>query len=119
MQKVGIGAMVVAAVLTCGTSAFARSMTVTGTLVDEGCGLKDAVAKKAMKSDCETECAKRGEPVALLTADGRVYRVGGGLAANKNAKLVAYIGHSVRITGDVTVVGDKSVIAADALSIAK
>ena len=50
--------------------------------------------------DCMIDCAKKGEPVALLTADGKVYRIVGGLAANKNEKLIAHMNHTVEITGD-------------------
>ncbi len=101
------------------STSFAASMTVKGTLVDEECGTKNAAAKKAMKADCELACAKNGEPVALVTADGKVYRIGGGLAANKNAKLIAHMGHTVEITGEVAQKDGKSVISADALKTAK
>ena len=82
-------------------------MTVKGQVVDEGCSLKEMGQKggdheKAAEMDqCAIDCAKRGEPVALLTADGKVYRITGGLAANNNAKLVPHMGHTVEITGDV------------------
>ena len=119
MRNVFAGLTALALLLSSGVPAFAKAMTVTGKLVDEGCGLKDAAAKQAMKTDCEIECAKSGEPVALLTADGKVYRVGGGLAANKNAKLIAHMGHTVEMTGDVSEKDGKVVIAADALEMAK
>ena len=41
------------------------------------------------------------QPLALLTADGKVYQIAGGLAADKNAKLIAHISHTVEVTGDV------------------
>lgn len=68
---------------------------------------------------CALECAKKGEPVALLTADGKVYRIGGALAADKNAKLVAHMNHTVEITGDVVEKDGKMVIAADTLKMSK
>ena len=40
--------------------------------------------------------------MALLTSDGKVYQMTGGLAADKNAKLIPHIGHTVEVTGDVT-----------------
>ena len=115
MRKYVVALVATVALLTLGAPAFAKTMTVSGKLVDEGCGLKDAAAKQTMKADCELECAKSGEPVALLTADGKVYRVSGGLAANKNAKLVAHMSHTVEITGDVVEQGGKMVLTADAL----
>jgi hypothetical protein len=66
-------------------------------------------------AECAIECAKQGEPVALLTPDGKVYRVTGGLAADKNAKLIAHMNHTVEITGDVFEKDGKVQIAADTL----
>ena len=68
---------------------------------------------------CMLMCAKNGEPLALVTTDGKVYRITGGLAANKNEKLIAHLGHTVEITGDVTEKDGKTQIAADALKMAK
>ena len=44
----------------------------------------------------------RGTPLALLTEDGKLYQITGGLAADMNAKLIPHIAHTVEITGDVT-----------------
>ena len=52
--------------------------------------------------DKSNTCAKGGQPVALLTADGKIYTVTGDLAADKNAKLVPHMSHKVELTGDVT-----------------
>jgi hypothetical protein len=99
---------------------FAAMMTVKGKVVDEGCSMKTMDNKSAKEmDDCALMCAKAGEPLALLTADGKVYRIGGGLAANKNAKLIAHLGHTVEITGDVSDKDGKVVIAADALKMSK
>jgi hypothetical protein len=107
-----------------GTSSWAKTMTVKGQVVDEGCSLKEMGQKggdqKAAEMDqCAIDCAKRGEPVALLTTDGKVYRIAGGLAANNNAKLIAHMGHTVEITGDVTEKDGKILIAANELKTVK
>ena len=47
-----------------------------------------------------------GRPLALLTADGKVYEITGDLAANKNEKLVGHIAHTIEVTGDVTTATD-------------
>lgn len=119
MRKGFVGLTAVVAMLALGAPASAETKTVTGKLLEEGCGLSEAAGKGAMPADCQVECAKRGEPVALLTEDGKVYRVGGGLAENKNAKLIAHLGHTVEITGEVSASGDKTIIAADALKMVK
>ena len=102
--------------------ALAKTMTVKGQVVDEGCSLKEMAGHKdgdheasAAMDECALECAKRGEPLALLTADGKVYRITGGLAANNNAKLIAHMKHTVEITGDVSEKDGKVLISADAL----
>ena len=136
--------------LALGAPASARTMTVKGQVVDEGCSLKEMADHKAgdhskagdhgqagdhkMPADhdkagdhkmaesmdeCALECAKRGEPLALLTADGKVYRITGGLAANNNAKLIPHMKHTVEITGDVTEKDGKVLIAANDLKMSK
>lgn len=115
---------VVAFITLFGTSSWAKTMTVKGQVVDEGCSLKEMGQKggdqKAAEADqCAIDCAKRGEPVALLTSDGKVYRIAGGLAANNNAKLIAHMGHTVEITGDVTEKDGKVLIAANDLKMVK
>jgi hypothetical protein len=53
--------------------------------------------------------------MALLTSDGKVYEIAGGLAADKNAKIIPHIGHTVEITGDVMDHGGSMMIMADSL----
>lgn len=101
--------------------AFAGPTTVKGRVVDEGCQVKELIGKgdltAATSMDaCAVQCAKRGEPLALLTADGKVYRIEGGLAGNKNAKLVDYVNKVVEITGEVAEKDGKATITADALT---
>ena len=56
-----------------------------------------------------------GRPMALLTSDGKVYTLGGDLAANNNAKIIPHISHTVEVTGDVTQKDGKATIAAAAM----
>jgi hypothetical protein len=51
----------------------------------------------------------------LTTDDGKIYQVAGGLAANKNEKLVPHMAHTVEITGDVMEMNGKMMIHADTL----
>lgn len=104
-------------VATLGAPVFAKTATIKGQLIDQECYLME----KKVDSDkaCAVECAKSGKPVALLTSDGKVYAVTGGLAANKNEKLTAHMLQKVEITGDVTEKGGKLSIAADALTMSK
>jgi hypothetical protein len=112
-------------IVTLSAPAWAKTMTVKGQVVDEGCSLRemgqkgDHHEKAEEMAQCAIDCAKRGEPVALLTADGKVYRITGGLAANKNAKLIAHMNHTVEITGEVTEKDGKVQIAANELKMVK
>ena len=85
----------------------AKVQTIRGRLVDEVCYLADTKANvgdnhPGMAKDCATTCAQKGSQVALLTDDGKLYEITGGLTANNNAKLVPHMSHVVEIRGDVT-----------------
>jgi hypothetical protein len=122
MRKMFAGIMVAAFVIALGAPAFAKTETVKGQIVDETCYTMDksntGVDHKMPKGDtkdCAIGCAKAGRPMAILTADGKVYEIAGGLAADKNAKIVPHVGHTVEVTGDVMDHGDKLMITADAI----
>lgn len=122
MHKMFAGLTVAAFVIALGAPAFAKGETVKGQIVDMSCynmdksntGVDHKMAKGDTK-DCAIACAKGGKPMALLTSDGKVYEIAGGLAAEKNAKLIAHISHTVEVTGDVMDRGGKMMISADSL----
>lgn len=84
--------------------------TVRGQLVDQACYKMDPkanvgvnhVMKSGPVTDCAIACAKKGSPVALVTAKGEVYQVTGDIAAEMNKALVGHMSHTVELTGDVT-----------------
>jgi hypothetical protein len=122
MQKMFAGLAVAAFVLALGAPAVAKDATVKGQIVDQSCYKADnsntGVDHKMPKGDtkdCAIGCAKAGRPMALLTSDGKVYEITGGLAADKNAKIIAHVAHTVEVTGDVTEKDGKMMIAADSL----
>ena len=122
MRKVLAGLSVAAFVLALGAPALATEATVKGQIVDMSCYTMDksntGVDHKMPKGDtkdCALGCAKAGQPLALLTSDGKVYQIAGGLAAEKNAKLIAHVSHTVEITGDVMDHGGSMMITADSL----
>jgi hypothetical protein len=119
MRKLFAGVAAVGFIVALSASAFAATETVTGQIIDEDCYTKDKVNNKgrdhkmpADTANCAVGCAKTGAPMALLTADGKVYTIKGDLSANKNAKLVPHVAHTVEITGDVTTASGKMSIAA-------
>ena len=105
-----------------GAPAFAKEMTVKGQIVDQSCYMKDkanSAKDHGDKTDCATMCAKKGAPMAILTEDGKLYQLGGGLAADNNAKIVPHVSHTVEVTGEVTEKDGKMIIAADTLKMVK
>lgn len=122
MHKMFAGLTAAAFVLALGVPAFAKTETVKGQVVDMSCYKMDksntGVDHKMPKGDtkdCAIGCAKAGQPLAVLTSDGKVYQIAGGLSANKNEKLVPHVGHTVEITGDVMDHGGSMMITADSL----
>jgi hypothetical protein len=109
-------------VVSLASPALAKTETVKGQIVDMGCYKMDksntGVDHKMPKGDtkdCALGCAKAGQPMALLTSDGKVYEISGSLAADKNAKLIPHISHTVEITGDTMNHGGKMMIMAESL----
>ncbi len=122
MRKLLAGLTVAVFVLALGTVAFAATQTLSGQLIDQICykmnksntGV-DHKMPSGDEANCAATCAKTGQPVALLTSDGKVYTVTGDLAANNNAKLVPHLSHKVELTGDVTEKSGTMTIAATSL----
>jgi hypothetical protein len=97
----------------------AKAETVTGQIVDQNCYMKDKVNNKGVDhkmpadtKDCAIACAKKGQPLALLTSDGKVYTIAGDLAADNNAKLIPHVSHTVAISGDTMDMNGKMMITA-------
>jgi hypothetical protein len=96
----------------------ATPTTVKGELIDTSCG-KNGEKGEALEK-CSKACAGRGEPVAVYTADGGVYLVKGAYSADKNAKLIEFMGKTVEVTGEVTKDKDgKMSIEAEKVTVAK
>ncbi len=122
MRKMFAGFIVAAFVFAVGAPAFAKTETVKGQIVDQACYNMDKTntgvdhkMPKGDTKDCALGCAKAGRPMAILTSDGKLYELAGGLAAEKNAKIIPHVSHTVEVTGDVTEKDGKMVIAADSL----
>jgi hypothetical protein len=116
----GVGAVVIGAFILGSVAPMrAATETVTGKVIDLVCYTRN----KANTGDdhdraraCALACVKwEGQPVGLLTADGRVYQVTGGLAAHNNAGIVQHLAHTVTVTGDVSQKDGMTMIAANDL----
>ncbi len=122
MSKMFAGVMAAAFVVALSAPAFAKTETIKGQIVDETCYKMDKAnagvdhkMPKGDTKDCAIGCAKAGRPMAILTDDGKVYELAGGLAADKNAKIIQHVGHTVEVTGDVMDHDGKMMITADSL----
>ncbi|HYB93428.1 MAG TPA: hypothetical protein VEC39_00545 [Vicinamibacterales bacterium] len=80
----------------------AADMTVKGEVVDIACATskKDA-GRGAAHAACAMACAKKGQPVGIMTADA-IYTVTGDYAAKRNAKLLDFVAKTVIATGVVS-----------------
>jgi len=92
----------------------AATETLTGEVISLSCYLSDKTKIGRKGAACALATVKReGNPAGLLTADGKLYQIAGGLAANNNEKLWPVLGHTVTITGDVSPVEGMPTITAD------
>jgi molybdopterin-guanine dinucleotide biosynthesis protein A len=99
--------------------AFAADKTVKGEVVDIACATsKGDAGKGAGHEACAMSCAKRGQPVGILTADA-IYEVTGDYAANKNAKILDFVAKQVTVTGDLTEKDGKKLLNVKTIAAAK
>jgi hypothetical protein len=102
----------------------AATVTVTGQVVDLLCYNVETKANAGMDHpmgrECAWACAKWwGQPVGLLTADGKLYQLEGGLVAGNNAKIAPHVTHTVTITGEVSEKNGITMLAANDLIMVK
>lgn len=82
--------------------AFAADVTIKGEVVDVACAKdKGPAGHGDGHAACAVSCAKRGNPVGILTADA-IYTITGDYAADKSAKLIDFVARQVTVTGTVT-----------------
>ena len=113
MRRFLAGVTVAAFLVGMGAPVFTVSV-LKGELVDQVCFTKDAKNVGAGHQSCAQTCAKKGQPVALVTSDG-VYMVMGDLTKDNNAQLVPHMSHIVELTGEVSEKDGHKMITATAL----
>jgi hypothetical protein len=97
------------------TPLWAATETITGEVVSLSCYFNDKTKIGRKGATCALATVKwEGNPAGLLTADGKVYQIAGGLTANNNEKLWPILGHSVTITGEISQAAGMPTIAAEA-----
>ena len=99
---------------TWGARAFAKTETVTGEVISLSCYFQNKANVGNAGRICAIATVKwEGNPAGLLTSDGKVYQLAGGLVAHNNAKVVPLLGHTVTVTGDTYEKLGMTMIAAD------
>ena len=103
MRKHVAALAIAASVVGASTPLRAATETITGEVISLSCYLNDKTKIGRKGSICALATVKwEGNPAGLLTADGKVYQIAGGLTANNNEKLWPILGHTVTITGETT-----------------
>lgn len=115
MQTHLAAALGAAWVFAAATSVGAATETITGEVISLSCYFNDKTKIGRKGATCALATVKwEGNPAGVLTADGKVYQIAGGLTANNNEKLWPILGHTVTIAGDVKQTAGMPTIAADA-----
>jgi hypothetical protein len=101
---------------------WAAQETVTGKVVCLVCYARNKANTELDHDDgrlCAIACVKwEGNPVGLVTADGKVYQFTGGLTANNNAKIAPHLAHTVTVTGEVSVKDGMMMLSASDVTMA-
>lgn len=103
------GAGLCAVVLT--TAVMTADETITGRLVEAGCGAMAGDNPSPGHVACMVRCVQAGEAIGIVTADG-MYKVTGDWAANHPDELVALMAKQVRATGETSEAGGERLLAA-------
>ncbi len=104
----------------CGASAQEKTETVTGKIVDLVCYARNK-ANTGPDHDqgrvCALACIKwEGNPAGIVTADGKVYQLTGGVLGKNNSKIAEHIAHTVTMTGNVSQKDGMAMLSADTLT---
>jgi hypothetical protein len=115
------GVVAVVSVVAWIVPASALTMTVTGQVVDLVCYARNK-ANTGLDHDegraCAMACVKwEGNPVGVVTADGKVYQLTGDITANNNTKVAPLLAKTVTVTGDVSEKDGMTMLSANATDV--
>jgi hypothetical protein len=102
------------------TSAQEKTETVTGKVIDLVCYAKNKANTELDHEEgrvCAIACIKwEGNPAGIVTADGKVYQLAGGVLGKNNSKIAPHIAHTVTMTGNVYVKDGMTMLSAESLT---
>ena len=115
MRKLAIVATVVVSAGMWMLPGLAAEQTITGLLVEAGCGshLGDAQPSEEHVA-CMVRCANNGDPIGILTDDG-LYTITGDWAANNPEALAELMAEQVNATGETSNQGGRLQIEVSAI----
>jgi hypothetical protein len=103
MRKHVVALMSAVCIVTAALPLLAAPDTITGEVISLSCYFNDKTDIGRKGYTCALATVKwEGNPAGILTADGKVYQITGGLTANNNEKLWSLLGHTVTITGEAS-----------------
>jgi hypothetical protein len=116
-----VGVLAVGGVVAWIAPASATPATVTGQVVDLVCYARNK-ANTGLDHDegraCAMACVKwEGNPVGVVTADGKVYQLTGDITANNNTKVAPLLAKTVTVTGDVSEKDGMTMLSANATDV--
>lgn len=101
------------------TGAAPTVTAVRGEVVDLQCALeKGDAGRGTAHAACTLSCAKDGGPMAILTDDA-IYLISGDYTANKNAKLLDFVGRRVEAKGTIGDADGRKTINVAAMQVLK
>jgi hypothetical protein len=116
-----VGVLAVGGVVAWIVPASATTATVTGQVVDLVCYARNKANTGLDHEEgraCAMACVKwEGNPVGVVTADGRVYQLTGDITANNNTKVAPLLAKTVTVTGDVSEKDGMTMLSANATDV--
>ena len=101
------------------TPGLAAENTVSGLLVEAGCGSQFGDTTPSDEHvACMVRCARNGDPVGILTGDG-LYTITGDWVANNGDKLAELMAQQVEATGETSNSGGQLVIEVLTIELAR
>ena len=119
MPKPGVVVIAALFVVAMGLSVTTEEQTVTGMLVEAGCGAN--LGENGPSDDhvaCMVRCGKRGEPLGIVTDEG-LYTITGEWAKNNTPALLDLMAEEVSATGAVREDGGQRILELIAISPAR
>ncbi|MGE0816426.1 MAG: hypothetical protein AB7O93_24010 [Vicinamibacterales bacterium] len=111
-------ALALGAIAAAGPAAAAIT-TVRGEVVSVECALtKGEAGRGEAHGPCAMDCARRGDPMAILADDG-LYLIVGDYAAHANARLLDFVAKRVEAKGTIAVEDGRKTINVAAMMVLK